>query len=362
MATQAAPVIESTIKPRSRVTPGEDLITTFLAACMVAGVLTDAWAHTNRFETIESFFTPWHGLLYTGFAAIAAWTVWLAYRNRATTPRWWRHGWPVGYALGAVGAAGFLVGGFLDMVWHSVFGVELSLDIAFSPSHLLLSFSAALLLTSPVRSWWASGEDGRRAVAGVLSLAFGTVFSGVLLTTFSAFTSMAPTRSYDHIQGSPSHMSAQLGMVDYLVTTVLLVLPFLLAYRRRPVPGIATAIVAVVGMFASIMYDLPGTRTWAAVGAIVGAVLADLALVRLDAVRGRDAVLRLPIAGALFPALVWTGHLVGMHLAGGVRWPAALVAGSVAFSGVIGLILGSLASPPRPVWHPTGADTAAGRH
>ena len=67
--------------------PREDAVTAFLGALLVGGVLTDAWAHTNRLSTLENFFTPWHAMLYTGFAATAAWTVWLAYRRR-TTPRW----------------------------------------------------------------------------------------------------------------------------------------------------------------------------------------------------------------------------------------------------------------------------------
>src|SRR5215211_7851063 len=92
-------------------TPGEDLVTALLGACLVGGALTDAWVHTNRASTLESFFTPWHALLYGGFAAIAAWTFWLALRRRASTPRWWRDGWPVGYGIGAVGVIGFMAGG-----------------------------------------------------------------------------------------------------------------------------------------------------------------------------------------------------------------------------------------------------------
>lgn len=348
----------SEVRPRAgttthsyRTTPREDLVTTALAACMTGGLLTDAWAHTNILTSIESFFTPWHGLLYTAFAALAAWTFWLALRRRASTPRWWRDGWPIGYAAGALGAVGFAVGGLLDMVWHTIFGIEVSLDIAFSPSHLLLSFSAMLLLTSPVRAWWSTGEGGPRAVAGVLSLALGTVFGSVLLTSFSAFASTAPTRVYDHIQGSTSHLDTALGMSSYLITTLVLAVPLLLVLRRRPTPGAATTLVAVVGLFACVTYDLPATQTAAALGAIAGAALADLAIARLDTVRGPDAVLRLPIAGAVFATLVWTGHLLGMHLATGLRWPAELVTGSIAYSAVICVLLGCLVQ----TWqHPAG--------
>jgi hypothetical protein len=336
------------VTDRDVTTPREDLVTTVLAAVMVGGVLTDSWAHVNILDTIESFFTPWHAMLYTGFAAVAAWTFWLAFRRRPTMPRWWRTGWPVGYLIGAIGAVGFAVGGLLDMVWHTIFGVETSLDISFSPSHLLLSLSATLLLSSPVRSWWATGEGGLRAVSGVLSLGFATVFGGILLTTFSAFTSTAPTRPYDYVNGSASHVSTALGMACYVITTVLLVVPVLLSHRRRPAPGTATGVVAIVALFACTMYDLAPTQTAAGAGAIVGAVIADVVLYRLDVTRGRDAWLRLPIAGAVLGGLVWAGHLLGMHLATGLRWPVELWAGTVVVTALVGAGLGMLAERPIP--------------
>lgn len=333
-------------------TAREDFVTAMLAACMVAGSLTDAWAHTNIIDTIESFFTPWHALLYGGFLAIAIWTFWLGLRRRDRSPGWWRQGWPVGYALGALGAIGFMVGGVLDMIWHTIFGIENSLEIAFSPSHLLLSFSGVFLLTSPVRSWWTTGEGGLRAAAGVLWLALGTAFGGILLLNFSAFRSTAPTMEYEPVHGSLSELEASLGMSSYLITTVVLAVPLLLAHRRWPTPGTATTIVAVTSLFACIMQELPVNLVAAAIGAIIGAALADLALSRLDAVRGRDAALRLPIAGAVFATLVWTGHLLGLHLTDGLRWPPELVAGSVAFAAVIAIALGSLAQcPPTRLQH-----------
>jgi hypothetical protein len=328
-------------------TAREDLVTALLATCTVGGLLSDAWAHTNIINTIESFFTPWHGLLYGGFLATAIWTFWLGLRSRRTgSPRWWREGWPVGYALGALGAVGFMAAGVLDMIWHSIFGIEVSLEIAFSPSHLMLSFSGVFLLTSPVRSWWATGEGGLRAVAGVLSLALGTVFGSVLLSTFWAFRSAAPTMDYDKTLGSLSDLRASLGLANYLITTVVIVVPLLLAHRRRPTPGTATTIVAALSLFACVMQELPVNLTVAAIGAVIGAALTDLVLLRLDARRGYDAALRMPIAGAVFATLVWTGHLLGLQLTDGLRWPVELVTGSVAFTAVIAIALGSLAQDP----------------
>lgn len=356
---------------RRTVTPGsvrEDIVAAVLATCLVGGVLADAWAHVNLIETLESFFTPWHALLYGGFAGTAAWTFWLAYRRRDQAPVWWRDGWPAGYRLGALGVVLFGVGGVADMFWHTIFGIETGIDVAFSPSHMLLAFSAVLLVTSPARSWWAAGGGGPRAAAGVWSLALGAVWAGVLLTGWSVFQSAAPTQPYDYVEGSPSEMAVADGLASYLITTLVLAVPLLLAHRRRATPGLATALVfASAGYFLG-MREYPATLTIAALVALAGAVLADVVLVRLDAVRGTSAPLRLPIAGAVFAGLVWTGHLVGLHLAEGVRWPPELWTGIVVFCAVLAAALGALAArpvatgaTPPPAHTPAGARPAVDR-
>ncbi len=90
----------------------------------------------------------------------------------------------------------FLFAGGADMVWHTIFGVEANLAAALSPSHLLLAVGAVLLLTSPLRSWWAEGcPKGLPAAAGVAGLALGTTALSVFLTYASAFYPGWPLQS-----------------------------------------------------------------------------------------------------------------------------------------------------------------------
>jgi hypothetical protein len=328
-----------------------------LGACLVGGALADAWAHTNIISEIESFFTPWHALLYGGFAGTAGWTFWLAYR-RAGSGVWRRDGWPAGYAVGGLGAVLFLLGGVGDMIWHTIFGIETGLDAALSPTHLLLVASATLLLTSPLRSWWANVPTRVRAVTGVASLALGTTFAMILLGDTSALRSIAPTHVYDHVHLSPSHLEASAGMVKYLFTTLALLAPVLLVLRRRATFGTATAVVGAVSLFGLAQFEFPTTQTVAAASATVAAAAFDLLVVRLDAVRGPRAPLRLPLAGALFAVLVWSAHLVGLQAAAGVRWPVALWTGVVVLSALLGALLGGLASPPTQLTDRLGQQSA----
>lgn len=61
-----------------------------LSAWLLVGLFVDGWAHVNL-RSLESFFTPWHGLFYSGFFAVAAlidrthrqWTVRRAFRAHA---------------------------------------------------------------------------------------------------------------------------------------------------------------------------------------------------------------------------------------------------------------------------------------
>jgi hypothetical protein len=327
-------------------TPTEDLVTAVLATLLIGGVLSDAWAHTNL-GGLESFFTPWHALLYGGFALTAAWTFWLGYRRRAQAPQWWRNGWPAGYGLGALGAAGFAVAGVLDMIWHSIFGVEITLNIVLSPSHLLLTLSGTLLVTSPLRSWWATGTTRRRAPTGIAALALGSIFGVLLLSHSTAFRSTAPTHPYDFVIGSPSHIDASYGSARYLATTMILLVPLLLVYRRRSVLGVATATVGAIFLFNLVTAQFPATLIAVALGATAGALIVDLLAMRLDAVRGPDAPMRLPIIGALFGALFTAGHLLGLQVADGIAWPVELWTGNIVLAAVAGTALGGLASPRR---------------
>ena len=65
-----------------------------------------------------------------------------------------RRALPSGYGLSLVGAVLFGVGGALDLVWHSLFGIEADVAALMSPTHLLLIGSATLIATGPLRAAW----------------------------------------------------------------------------------------------------------------------------------------------------------------------------------------------------------------
>ncbi|HEX3621475.1 MAG TPA: hypothetical protein VHT97_04085 [Acidimicrobiales bacterium] len=133
---------------RPRLSRREDAITVACTSWLILGLFVDGWAHNH--QKPESFFTPWHALLYSGFLATATW-LWSRYERH--------RGVPVGYGLGYVGAATFAIGGLADMVWHLIFGIEVNLEALLSPSHLVLFTGGLLILSSPFRAAWSDASQ-----------------------------------------------------------------------------------------------------------------------------------------------------------------------------------------------------------
>ena len=53
-----------------------------------------------------------------------------------------------------------MIGAVGDMVWHIVFGFEVSVEALLSPTHLLLALGGTLIVTGPVRAAWQRTRSG----------------------------------------------------------------------------------------------------------------------------------------------------------------------------------------------------------
>lgn len=130
--------------------PAFDWMMGLLAALVVAGIFQDGWAH-NHGLVDQSFFTPWHAILYGTMALNGL--VLLGYGLLNLRRGYsFRNGLPYGYWLSAIGVALFLAGGLLDLWWHTVFGIEEDLNALISPTHLLLALAATFVVSGPIRS------------------------------------------------------------------------------------------------------------------------------------------------------------------------------------------------------------------
>lgn len=314
----------------------QEWVLSVLSAWLLLAVFVDGWAHFNR-PGMETFFTPWHGALYSALAAIGAWVAFVVWRQwRSGTPL--RHAVPAGYWGTMAGIAVFSLGGIGDMIWHTVLGIEVALDALVSPTHLLLGAGGLLVLGTGIRSRRTSHGAVTRSWSGAAtaSLALMTALAAFFLMYVSAFASTAPTTVFiPTIEGTPGHEAAEApviaGLAGYLVTTVLLLTPLVYAFTSagRPVRGLATLIVGTVAWLSVGIMDFPTTAVAGALGATVGAVLADVVLTRVGTVATQRW---LPLTASGIAAVVWSGQLIGLALTAGLGWPASLWAGAVVLS------------------------------
>src|SRR5438093_11942704 len=76
---------------------------------LLGGAYLDGWAHVHG-KVDQSFFTPWHAVLYSGFAAVAGVLIFQSV-TRYRPGRPWRAAIAPGYELSVLGALIFLAAG-----------------------------------------------------------------------------------------------------------------------------------------------------------------------------------------------------------------------------------------------------------
>jgi hypothetical protein len=328
----------------------------------VLAVFLDGWAHLNL-PSLETFFTPWHAALYSGMLATAAWTAVVIFRNREPGQPLVQ-AIPPGYRGTVVGLILFAVAGGLDLLWHELLGIEVSLDALVSPTHLLLGFSLFLILGTAVRSARAShsaSPDDHPALtpAALFAVVLMTGLGAFFLIYVSAFVRPGPTALFVPTPfGSPGRVQSEMPVVvtlaSYLLTTALIIAPFLftLSAARRPVRGVVTLLVAAAAWLPVAMLGFHTYSISGATGATLAAVVADLLLARLPAAwLGR----RLPAVTGGIAALLWTGQLAAFAVTDAIRWPVSLWLGAVVLSVAMAAGLALLAT-----WGPAGAAGSAG--
>ena len=334
----ATPTATTPVRAAPVTTGQRDLIVALAALWPVTGLYLDGWAHTHVAE-LETFFTPWHAVLYSGFVVHAGTLVpsdW--YRQGPRGPI--RERVPGGYGLGLLGALLFAIAGVADMVWHILLGVEVDLEALLSPPHLLLLTAGTLMIATPLRA--AAARRARPVgwlgwLPAILS-AFGvSAVAAFFLEYLSPFLDVP-------VAGGHGPAQAQ-GVGEYLLTTVLLVVPLLYAWGRlgRIPPGMITAVGLAVTVPVGVLNDFQylAGQLWA----LAGAVTADVAV---HVVGTRRPALVPVVAGATVPALVWALHLLGVALTVGIAWTVELWAGVIVLSVLGGTVLGGLLLPYGP--------------
>jgi hypothetical protein len=319
-----------------------DWVMVVLSLWFLGGLYVDGWAHTHgRVDT--SFFTPWHAVFYSGFVAVAMALSLTIVHNRAAGLSW-RRTVPAGYQPSLVGALIFALGGVGDLGWHTLFGIETSVEALFSPSHLTLALGIALVVTGPLRAAWSRREVSQGWTSLGPMLLSALFFLG-LLTFMTQFTHpitqpVAATRYF-----TTSSMVATLriagGMASIWVQTAILMGLGLFVMRRWSLPFGAWTLWLTANVWGLAVVE--DELRFVPMALLVG-LLADTFIWRFRPSGARVLAWRVFAFG--LPVVFYLLYFATLWATGGVWWSVHLWTGAIALAGAVGLLISYLVVPP----------------
>jgi len=310
---------------------------------VIGGGFLDAWAHSHG-RVDQTFFTPWHAVLYAAFALVA-----LSMTATLLLNRWqgapWPQALPAGYSLSLLCVLGFTVGGVGDLIWHELFGIEQGFDALFSPTHLLLTVMMGGMVTGPLRAAWRRpGRTGswRQLGPAIFSLTgLVSVFS-LLLSASHPFTQIIASGSNGLFTNRAGEV---VGVLSILITTALYLAPILIAVRRWTLPpGALTVIWSINTIVMTVTSWQMGNSLLLPVLLVAAIALIDWLLYYLRPSATRPDALRLFAFAA--PVLLFSTYFAALLLTDGIQWTIHLWTGATFLAGVIGWLLSYLVAPP----------------
>lgn len=340
-----------------------DWIMVVVSTWWLGGLFIDGWAHSN-IPQLETFFTPWHALLYSGYLAVAVTLLTKSIQNLRQMSRRadgrvaplftllreslagerWMQAIPSGYALSMLGIGVFLLSGLGDMTWHLLLGIERGTEALLSPTHLGLALGAGLALSGPLRAAWH--RTGDRPSWRLLGPAICSLtFTYSLLTFLTVYASPLVTPWPLLASGN----SPARGVTDILLQTGVMTGFVLLALRRwRLPPGTFTLLLAVNGLL--MVAFAPRAALISIPTTLLAGLAVDLLYRWLQPSPKQPASVRLFVF--LGPALFYLCYFADLALVGPVlfhsdiTWTVPFWAGTPVIAGLAGFLLSYVMIPP----------------
>jgi len=316
------------------------------------GFFLDAWAHGH--VPMESFFTPYHAVFYSGMLVLALVVLAYALHYRARGYGW-TNAIPRSYRLALIGIPMFVLAGLGDMLWHRIFGLEEGVDALLSPTHQILGLSIFFLASGPIRSVLADRHRAR-TLAQQLPLVLGLA-TWLILAHFGTAYAFDPaagrTNAPPPILPFNSNYLTSLSIGYYKIATGALIVIFqstLVAgfalwviSRIRPCPGVVTLLLLIGNVPAAAAFTNQTPLLAITIAQALGAgLLADALIMRYDPHPVPAKIEAYYWFAAAVPMTYIGIYLIGMSLYEGIWWDWNVALGSWIWSGVCGFALSLL--------------------
>ena len=316
----------------------------FFGSWMVFGLFLDGWAH--QAQKPETFFSPWHFILYSGFGAAV---VYFTFRERILKKR------TEGDKLTVAGLVVFIVGAVGDGAWHEVFGIEVDIEALLSPTHLALMIGGLMMLGIAYRK--QSQLQPRAERADYSLVVTMTLCAAVTMFFTQYFNAFAFSGVWQALRGGDEIWEIHAIGSVFVMNAIMLGLVFLIVRDWTPPRWTFTF---SFGALAAGMVLLNGRRgpLLNIIAAAAAGFVTDLLVMRLRPSRDRVGAARL--FSALVPLALWSLWFASLYLQDGVHWAAEMWTGTIILAVLEGVGLGLLSFGARPS-EPLSRSTGLGR-
>ena len=335
----------SCIPGYAAVSPRFEWLVILSSLWIFTGIYLDGWAHNNIPEQIDSFFTPWHLVLYSGYAVSAA-ILGITYIANLRRGYSGLKALPSAYMTSLLGAVIFAVAGNLDFIWHWLFGFEENVEALVSPSHLSLAVGGVMIMSGPLRASWQKldAPGDKIPLRALLSLFF-------VMGVFTFFTQFANAFAHPQIfvgqapAGDTYWWDVTL-ISNVLIPTLLFMTAMIMTLLRWELPfGSLVLLVTGNSALMFLMTWRYSHQQWPVlIAAFIGGLLADILFLRLQPTAQNRKALRL--FSFWVPALLFLAYFLSLILTSGIWWNSNMWLGMIFISGILGLGLSWLATPP----------------
>ncbi|MBM3256719.1 MAG: hypothetical protein FJY98_00080 [Candidatus Liptonbacteria bacterium] len=309
----------------------------------VAGVFVDGWAHIHILDTLDSFFTPWHALIYTGIALIALLLFVQALLNRKKGYPW-RRSLPREYMFAAAGLIFVAVGGPGDMIWHTLFGIEEGVEALLSPTHILLAIGGAMTVGGPLHAIWYRDRQlpTIHKIPVILSFAYILMALGFMLQFLHPFNFPWMAESFLRANPIDANYGVGLGIANTIVFTGIFMGLLLASVRHWVFPFGSFA--AILGLNALALTLMHGEYYFFISSAIVGGLFIDCLYKSLCSLELKEKHIR--FFGILAPVALFTTYAASILIMDMSPWSMHMWGGMVVIAGITGYLLTYLVIPP----------------